>query len=476
MTKYIPTFGIEIHAELNTVTKAFSSAKIGFNEKPNTLVKPVDIGYPGSKPTVNKKMVEYAYRLSKVLNMHIEKKIYFDRKSYFYPDLPKGFQITQHYKPIGTNGKFTLIFDDFSKKDITITEIHMEEDTAKQIKIDGGILFDFNRSGIPLIEIVSGHEELSSVHEVLLFVKQIREQLIIMDINDGKMEEGSFRVDVNVSIRPENQKEYGTRTEVKNLNSFTNITKALKSEIERQKSIYENGEKLESSTVRYDENTEKTIPMRRKDSNNDYNFIPEGNITPITLSKDLINEWNEHDDKPIHFIRKTLSKNYQESSIEKILSSKELFDWAWVDTDYKLFNYLKNNNLLQTLKNSINEDKVLYLSFKEKINKKISNIIEFRSQGKINSEESNNLISKIIRKKGNHDISNIKNKEMMSDDNIKEILMKIIEENKEMIENDKENRPEKVERFLMGKVMKNSKGKASPQSSMKIVKEELWKK
>ncbi|NQX83538.1 MAG: Asp-tRNA(Asn)/Glu-tRNA(Gln) amidotransferase subunit GatB, partial [Mycoplasmataceae bacterium] len=280
MTKYVPTFGIEIHAELNTKTKAFSSAKINFDSESNTIVSPIDLGYPGFKPTVNKTMVEYSYRLAKILKMEIQETLYFDRKNYFYPDLPKGFQITQYFKPIGKNGKFTILVDN-KEKEISITEIHMEEDTAKQIQTNDGILFDFNRAGVPLIEIVSGHKELSSINDVISYIKQMRTQLIIMGINDGKMEEGSFRVDVNVSVRPEGSKKYGERTEIKNLNSFTNIKKSLEFEIKRHESIYESGEKLQSTTIKFDEKTGKTIPMRIKNNQNDYNFIHEGNITPI---------------------------------------------------------------------------------------------------------------------------------------------------------------------------------------------------
>jgi len=281
--KFIPAFGIEVHAELLTKTKAFSPAEVTFDAKPNTSIHPIDLGYPGTKPVVNKKMVEFAYRLAKILKMNIENKLWFDRKNYFYPDLPKGFQITQYFKPIGTNGKLSILSNG-QKKDITITEIHMEEDTAKQIRSGDETLFDFNRAGVPLIEIVSGHQELSSIDEVLEYVKQLREQLIIMGINDGKLEEGSFRVDVNVSVKKEDDISFGQRTEIKNLNSFKNIRLALEYEINRHIEMIEKDQKIESYTVRYDDIKNITITMRLKDAKYDYSFIPEGNITPIILS------------------------------------------------------------------------------------------------------------------------------------------------------------------------------------------------
>ncbi len=475
MTKYIPAFGVEIHAELKTKTKAFSPAEINFDAEPNTLVHPVDIGYPGSKPTVNIKMVEYAYRLAKVLRMDIEPKIYFDRKSYFYPDLPKGFQITQYFKPIGKNGKLRIELNNGDHKDISITEIHMEEDTAKQIKTNDGVLYDFNRSGVPLIEIVSGHEELENIDEVIAFVKQLKEQLVIMGINDGKMEEGSFRVDVNVSIRKEGQKEYGIRTEVKNLNSFNNIRKALEVEIERHKSIYDSGNIPESMTVRFDEDKEITIPMRKKDSSIDYNFIPEGNIRPIVLTNELTDEWNKNNyDYRIFEVRKILKKNYQANSIDKILTSRELFDWVWEETDYKLFDYLQNNNLIDILKDAAKEDRRIVTSMKLKIKEKLNKLIKFRSEGKINSSKTNELISKLFKNDADEEIKKLENKVMMSDDDIKNIVIKIIENNNELIEKEKNDRPEKLEKMIMGQLMKETKGQASPQSSMKIVKEVLW--
>ncbi len=470
-TNWIPTFGIEIHAELNTNTKAFSPAKVDFDAEPNTMVNPVDLGYPGSKPTVNKKMVEFAYRLAKVLKMDIQERITFDRKAYFYPDLPKGFQITQFFKPIGTNGTFTISVNG-EEKDISITEIHMEEDTAKQIKTDEGILFDFNRSGVPLIEIVSGHEELSSIDDVISYVKQMREQLVVMGINDGKMEEGSFRVDVNVSIRPEGQNEFGTRTEVKNLNSFKNIERALEVEIARHKEIYEKGEKLQSTTVRYDEDTNTTHPMRVKDTGFDYNFIPEGNINPIIL-KDEVKEDFESKSK-LDVIVSEFRNNYKdkmnEDELSVILSSKQLLD-LFLDLSSKIDEKDAINFIVNNIKSMINESKlkVFRLDTQEVIS-----IIGLRKEGKADNKQTNKLISKMFEESITKDIDELKNKVLLTDDQIKEIISKLIEANQEMVDKDINDRPERVEKFLMGQLMKETKGQASPQIANKLIKEVLW--
>lgn len=468
---WIYTFGIEIHAELNTKTKAFSPAKVDFNAAPNTQVHPVDLGYPGAKPTVNRKMVEYSYRLAKALNMDIETNISFDRKSYFYPDLPKGYQITQFFKPIGRNGKFNVI-DNGIEKEITITEIHMEEDTAKQIKTNEGILFDFNRSGVPLIEIVSGHKELSSIEEVISYVKQMREQLIVLGINDGKLEEGSFRVDVNVSIRPSEESEYGTRTEVKNLNSFKNIRKALEVEIERHKEIYLSGGQVESTTVRFDEDTNTTHPMRKKDTGFDYNFFPEGNINPIQLSEEDISEFEELSKKDliISDFKKEWKDKLSADEISVILGSKEivdLFNSLIQGDNYKdIVNFIVNN-----IKSMMNENHLENYRFdKEEIVK----IIELRKSGKVDNKKTNDLVSKMFKEPIMEELNTLDSKILLSDEEIKSLINKLVEENKEVISKDIDTRPERVEKFLMGQLMKETKGQASPQTSNKLIKEVLW--
>ncbi len=471
MKIWIPTFGIEIHAELNTNTKAFSPAKVDFVAEPNTMVHPVDLGYPGSKPTVNKKMVEYAYRLAKVLEMDIDTKVTFDRKSYFYPDLPKGFQITQFYKPIGKNGTFTINVNG-QDKDISITEIHMEEDTAKQIKTDEGILFDFNRSGVPLIEIVSGHEELSSIEDVISYVKQMREQLVVMGINDGKLEEGSFRVDVNVSIREEGNSEYGTRTEVKNLNSFKNIQKALEVEIERHKSIYEQGGELVSTTVRYDEETNTTHPMREKDTGYDYNFIPEGNINPITLTESVIEQFEtiSKGDIKISDFRDEWKDKMNSDEMSVILGSDKILN-AFFELKDKIDEKDTINFLVNNIKSVINELNIFDFRLDTE---EVIKLMSLRKEGKIDNKTTNKLVAKMFNESISNDLEELSNKVLLSEEEIKSIISQLIDSNKEMIDKDIDDRPERVEKFLMGQLMKETKGQASPQVANKLIKEVLW--
>lgn len=473
MQKYISTFGIEIHAELSTVTKAFSTARVDFNAVPNTAINPIDLGYPGYKPTVNKKMVEYSYRLAKILDMEISEILFFDRKSYFYPDLPKGFQITQYFKPIGINGKFKILTNG-NIKEISITEIHMEEDTAKQIKTNEGTLFDFNRSGIPLIEIVSGHDELKSIDEVISYIKQMRQQLVIMGINDGKLEEGSFRVDINVSIRKESDSKYGKRTEIKNLNSFSNIRKALNFEIERHTLLIESNKEVKCMTVRYDEELEKTVAMRLKDSGENYNFIPEGNITPIKLTKELTELFNQKalkDIKIIDFINLYKDK-LNNNSLQVITSVKELFE-LFISLEKKIGYIDSSNFIVNNIKSAINysDNKTFKLDVKE-----VEQIILLKKQGKIDGKNTKILISKMFNESIKLDLDKLNNKRLISNEEIEKIIIKLILENKELIDKDINDRPERVKRLLMGQFMKETKGKASPQIANKLFQKILWEK
>ncbi|RKX66974.1 MAG: hypothetical protein DRP42_01845 [Tenericutes bacterium] len=282
MSNYKSTFGVEIHLELNTNTKAFSSSPVSTTMEPNTAISPTDLAYPGTKPRLNKKVVEHAFKLATLLKMDIADVLHFDRKNYIYPDLSKGFQITQFYNPIGKKGIFTIINQDGVKKEIQITEIHIEEDTAKQVKLSGGkIGFDFNRAGVALIEIVTGHEDFETIEEVTQFVEQFRQLALLLNISNCKFEDGSIRTDINVSVS--NTTELGNRVEIKNLNSISNMRDALKFEIDSQIKTIESGSTVEVVTKRFDEATRQTVFMRNKESITDYNYFPEANILPINI-------------------------------------------------------------------------------------------------------------------------------------------------------------------------------------------------
>lgn len=284
-----PVIGLEIHVQMKTKSKMFSSSPNSFSRFPNSEVTPFDMAFPGTMPVVNKQAVINAIRVANALHMNIDHTLHFDRKNYFYADLPKGFQITQQRRPIGSNGYLMIKDKDGNPKRIGIERIHMEEDTCKQLHFVDYSLLDYNRAGAPLVEIVS-YPEMRSDVEASRYVEAIRNIVVYSLTSDGKMEEGSLRVDVNVSLRPYGSSEFGTKVELKNLNSLKNIELALAYEISRQSSILLSGGKVEQETRRFDESSGKTILMRKKTDAVDYKYFPEPNITPIKLSDEFVDE------------------------------------------------------------------------------------------------------------------------------------------------------------------------------------------
>ncbi|NCC54494.1 MAG: Asp-tRNA(Asn)/Glu-tRNA(Gln) amidotransferase subunit GatB, partial [Erysipelotrichia bacterium] len=280
--------GIEIHCELKTKTKMFSGAPVAFAQEVNTCTNEVDLGMPGVLPALNKEAVACSIRACSAMHCDIDPLVKFDRKNYYYSDLPKGFQITQQFYPIGSNGYVMIDTDEGSKK-VRINRIHMEEDTAKQFHTYNGSLLDFNRAGTPLVEIVS-EPDMRNGKEAAAYVEKIRNILFYLGVSDVKMEEGSMRCDVNISLRPQGSETFGTKAEIKNLNSISNVQKAIDYEIERQSEILLAGGKVEQATRRYDEASRTTVLMRMKEGSVDYKYFPEPNIFPIRLEDAWIQE------------------------------------------------------------------------------------------------------------------------------------------------------------------------------------------
>ncbi|XP_023226605.1 uncharacterized protein LOC111627266 [Centruroides sculpturatus] len=277
---YQVRIGIEIHLELNTKTKMFSGSRVDFEAEPNTLINEIDLGYPGTLPTVNQAAVEKAIQLAKALDMRIAEQLKFDRKNYFYPDLPKGYQITQQFEPIASAGILHLR----DGKKVRITRIHLEEDTARSHHRGEFTLLDYNRAGVPLIEIVS-EPDLSSAQEAHEYVNLIRLIAQTLNISDAKMEQGSLRADVNISLSEPGSEIYGTKVEIKNLNSLQNILKAVEFEKEVQTQTLASGQKVVQATKRFDETKGQTVTMREKTAAIDYKYFAEPNIPPIKLDR-----------------------------------------------------------------------------------------------------------------------------------------------------------------------------------------------
>jgi len=290
--KYEAVIGLEVHAQLATASKLFCGDSTGFGASPNTHVSPITLGHPGTLPKTNKKAVEYAIKMGLACNCEIEKDNYFARKNYFYPDLPKGYQISQHTTPICKSG-YVTIHTSTGRKDVQLNRIHLEEDAGKSIHDleDDFTCIDLNRAGTPLIEIVT-EPDLHSAEEAWHYVTEIRKLVQWLDICDGNMEEGSLRCDANISVRLRGEKKLGTRVEVKNLNSIRNVKKAIEFEIDRIIGLLEEGKTIQQQTRSFDASNDTTFAIRDKEEANDYRYFPDPDLAPFHLSPDYIQAIN----------------------------------------------------------------------------------------------------------------------------------------------------------------------------------------
>ncbi|MDX2304216.1 MAG: Asp-tRNA(Asn)/Glu-tRNA(Gln) amidotransferase subunit GatB [Microscillaceae bacterium] len=287
--RYEIVIGLEVHAQLSTLSKAFASDSAAFGGEPNTHISVISLAHPGAMPKTNAKMVEYAIRVGLACNSEINRLNIFDRKNYFYPDLPKGYQISQDKSPICIGGKVDIRLSEFETKTIRLHHIHMEEDAGKSIHSNDPdhSWIDFNRAGVPLVEIVS-EPDMRSAEEAALYMQEIRRLVRYLDICDGNMEEGSLRCDANVSVRPRGQERLGTRVEIKNMNSIRNLRKAIVYEAERQIKLIESGGQVMRETRTFDAQVGKTFALREKETLNDYRYFPEPDLTPIQISDETL--------------------------------------------------------------------------------------------------------------------------------------------------------------------------------------------
>ena len=327
MSKYIETIGIEVHVELKTKTKIFSNSRNGYGMSANSLTNVVDLGYPGTLPTINEEVIKIACRAATVLHCKIRHHMHFDRKNYFYPDNPKNYQITQARTPIGYDGYVEIEESDGTKKKIEIEEMHIEEDTCKSAHRKEVTLLDFNRAGVPLIEIVT-KPCIESPEDAKLYIEKLRETLLYADISDCKMEEGSMRCDANISLRKSLSDSLGTKVEVKNIGSISNVKLALEKEKERQTKLLDNNEKFIEQTRRFDSKLNDTVLMRYKETGNDYRYFPEPDIPFIDLTDDFINDAIKSIPLMPDERRKLYKeKGMSESNIYHIILNRELSDF-----------------------------------------------------------------------------------------------------------------------------------------------------
>ena len=460
----VPTIGIEVHVELKSKTKVFSKSVNNFSDSPNTNISLIDIAYPGTLPRLNKEVVEMALKAALVLNCKINKMMHFDRKNYFYPDLPKGYQITQAETPIGYDGYLEIDVDGVRKK-IEIERIHIEEDTCKSVHVGKETLLNYNRAGVPLIEIVT-KPVISSAKEAVLYLEALRENLLYLGISDVKIEEGSMRCEANVSLKEEDSDILGTKVEIKNIGSITNVGIGIDYEIERQKNLLENNKKVTAETRRFCDKTNTTILMRTKETGNDYRYFPEPDLAYLKLDDEYIEKVkNSLPTLPNELRIKYSEIGVNSNNISTILGNKEICDFyesifdktnpviaASILTGDILSYINKNRLLLQNTK--LNSDKIIELV----------NLLE---KGTITTKHCKDIIPMLLEEeKKVEEIVKELNLEVISDDNfVLEIINNVIKNNPDSVKDFKEGKDRAI-KYLMGQVMKESKGKVNPKDAM----------
>lgn len=473
---YETVIGLEVHAELSTKTKIFCSCPTEFGGAPNTHTCPICMAMPGTLPVLNEKVVEYAVKAGLATNCEISRNSKNDRKNYFYPDLPKSYQISQFDKPLCEHGYIEIEDEEGNKKKIRLLRIHIEEDAGKLNHDDfsGESLVDLNRAGVPLIEMVS-EPDLRSAYEVEQYLRKLKSILEYIEVSDCKMQEGSLRADVNVSVRKKGATEFGTRTEMKNMNSFRSITRAIEYEVDRQIDLIEDGGKVEQETLRWDDVSGKTFSMRDKEDAQDYRYFPDPDLVAIKLSDEYIeNIKNNLPELPESRKQRYLKEyNLSEKDANIITGSKylsNLFEGA-----IKVCNNPKavNNWIISDISRILNETEMepIEIPFDAE---QLGKLITLIDKGTISSSIAKKVLEELFENpKDPEEIVKEKGWIQISDEGaIKEVVLKVLENNPQSVADYKAGK-EKAIGFLVGQAMKETKGKANPQMLNKMFKENM---
>ena len=476
MKNYETVIGLEVHVELATKTKIFCSCSTEFGGAPNTHTCPVCTGMPGSLPVLNKQVVEYAMAVGMATNCDITQNCKFDRKNYFYPDNPQNYQISQLYEPICRNGYVEIKTEDGTEKKVRIHEIHMEEDAGKLIHDDfnDASLVDLNRSGVPLIEIVS-EPDMRSAEEVIACLEKLRLIIQYLGASDCKLNEGSMRADVNLSVREVGAEEFGTRTEMKNLNSFKSIARAIENEKNRQIDLLESGEEVLQETRRWDDTKEYSYPMRSKEDAQDYRYFPDPDLTPIIISDEWMEEVKSkepefRDEKMARYISEFDLPEYDADIITLYKPLADLFEEtvALGNKPKEVSNWIMGETMRLCKEESVDPDQVSVTA------ENLSKLIKMIEDSTINRGAAKEVFEAMF--KDNVDPEKYVEEHNMKQDNdeegLKEIIKKVIEENPKAAD-DVRNGKEKAIGALVGQTMKATQGKANPGLVNKLIKELL---
>ncbi len=475
MSKYETVIGLEVHVELATNTKIFCGCSTEFGAPPNTHTCPICLGHPGVLPVLNRQAVNYAIKAAMALNCQIADESKFDRKNYFYPDLPKAYQISQFDKPIGEHGWIEIEVDG-EKKRIGITRVHLEEDAGKLThdEYDDTSLVDFNRVGVPLIEIVS-EPDLRSPQEAKAYLEKLRTIMQYIGVSDVKMEEGSLRCDANISLRPVGATRFGVKTELKNLNSFRNVERALEFEQQRHAEVLDRGEEIEQQTLRWLENENRTKLMRSKEEAHDYRYFPDPDLVKVYIDE----AWKEEirssipelpDERKARYIAEYGLSNYDASILT---ASKKTADFFEQTTSKNVDPKLAANWITSELMGYLNSEGLEIDQIKMTPDH-LGEMISLIQKGTISTKLAKKVFKEVLDTgKGPQQIVEEKGWVQISDEGqLKEEVIKVLANNPKSVE-DVKNGKNRAIGFLVGQVMKATKGKANPQLVNKLIREQI---
>ena len=471
---YKVVIGLEVHCELKSNSKNFSSSKNGYSTIPNSNVSVVDLGMPGILPVVNKQAVRNSIKMALAMNCDVPNYLTFERKNYFYPDLPKGYQITQFKNPIGTNG-YVMINVNGEDKKILIHDTHLEEDTASLDHYNAYSLIDYNRCGVPLLETVT-EPCINSADEAVSFLETLRSIFLYCDTSYARSDRGQIRCDVNVSLMRESDTEFGTRVEMKNINSFSSVREAIICEVERQTGILNNGGKVLQETRRYDEATKKTYTMRSKEDAIDYRYFTDPNLPPVKISRDWIEE-----------IRKEIPRLQYERSLMYIndygISRKDAYT---IVREMEISDYYEEciklggdpilvcNWLTGSVIGNMNK---LGITFNDITlsPKMLVDLIKLINDGKISGKQGKEVLEKSLEtgKEPGKLVSEMGLSQIVDENEIRNIVLEVINENLNLVDDYKAGK--RVFDYFIGQIMKKTRGRANPVITSKILKEELEK-
>lgn len=475
--KYEPVIGLEVHAQLLTEAKLFCNCSTKFGNNPNSNVCPVCLGHPGVLPVLNKKAVEFALMMGIATNCRINRHSIFARKNYFYPDLPKGYQISQYEEPLCENGFIDVTKKDGTDKKIRIKRIHLEEDAGKSIHDKSETtLIDVNRCGVPLIEIVT-EPDINSSEEAYLYLMKIKQIVQYLQICDGNMEEGSLRCDANISVRLKGETQLGVKTEIKNMNSFRNIERALNYEIERQIELLEDGERIVQQTLLWNADLEQAFPMRTKEEEHDYRYFPDPDLTPLLINDDWFEQIKSSipelpDKKLKRFIEQYSLPKYDAEILTQDKFLADYYEKVVSETvDYKL----ASNWIMVDVMSVLNSNNISINSFSIPP-ENLAKLIRLISNNVISSKIAKEIFKVMLEENKDPEII-VKEKNLVQitdESSIKEIVKKVIKNNHSQVIEFIDGK-EKVLGFFVGQIMKLTQGKANPQLVNKILLDELNK-